>query len=59
MFFIDLNNIDIPYESAEQSLLTKDYPLLKRRLDQIIFFSKIKVRFSVFYNVFEVMQLLD
>jgi hypothetical protein len=31
MFYVDLN-ANIPYESAEQPLQTKDYSLLKRRL---------------------------
>ncbi|CAF4365291.1 unnamed protein product, partial [Rotaria sordida] len=29
MFYVDLN-LNIPYESGEQPLLTKDYSLLKR-----------------------------
>ncbi|CAF3762631.1 unnamed protein product [Rotaria sp. Silwood1] len=33
MFFVDLN-LNIPYESAEQPLLTRDYPLLKRSVLQ-------------------------
>ncbi|CAF5069450.1 unnamed protein product, partial [Rotaria sp. Silwood1] len=33
MFFVDLN-LNIPYESAEQPLSTKDYPLLKRSVLQ-------------------------
>jgi hypothetical protein len=33
MFFVELNT-NIPYESAEQPLLTKDYSLLKRRLEE-------------------------
>jgi len=37
MFFVELNT-NIPYESAEQPLLTKDYSLLKRRLEEKYFF---------------------
>jgi hypothetical protein len=48
MFFIELN-INIPYESPEQPMLTRDYPLLKRRL---IFFLK---NFSIIRN-FSVLQ---
>ncbi|CAF3633948.1 unnamed protein product [Adineta steineri] len=33
MFFIEIN-LNIPYESAEQPLLVKDYPLLKRSVLQ-------------------------
>ncbi|CAF0743353.1 unnamed protein product [Rotaria sp. Silwood1] len=33
MFFVELN-LNIPYESAEQSMLTRDYPLLKRSVLQ-------------------------
>jgi hypothetical protein len=64
MFFIDLNT-NIPYESAEQSLLTKDYPLLKRRFEQFFFLYKNFMFFIVFYfnlvfcNVFVVRQPLD
>ncbi|CAF4424393.1 unnamed protein product [Rotaria sp. Silwood2] len=33
MFFVKLN-INIPYESAEQAMLTKDYPLFKQSVPQ-------------------------
>ena len=31
MFFVELN-LNIPYETPEQPMLTRDYSLLKRRL---------------------------
>jgi hypothetical protein len=31
MFYVELN-LNIPYEAPEQPMLTRDYPLLKRRL---------------------------
>jgi len=34
MFALDFNNISIPVESPEQSMLTKDFPLVKRRYIQ-------------------------
>ncbi|CAF4746230.1 unnamed protein product, partial [Rotaria socialis] len=33
MFFVELN-LNIPYESAEQAMLTREYPLLKRSVLQ-------------------------
>jgi hypothetical protein len=51
MFFIDLNNANIPYESAEQSLLTKDYQLLKRRFEWIQFARRFFFSFSVLQRV--------
>lgn len=34
LFTLDLHSVNIPYESAEQSLLTQDYPLLKRKYEK-------------------------
>ncbi|CAM4849774.1 unnamed protein product, partial [Rotaria magnacalcarata] len=36
MFFVKFN-INIPYESAEQAMLTKDYPLFKQSVPQHVF----------------------
>jgi hypothetical protein len=61
MFFVELNT-NIPYESAEQPMLTKDYSLLKRRL-RLVSFLYIKDLFVlsdlVCFNVFVALQQLD
>ncbi len=62
MFFVELN-LNIPYESPEQPMLIRDYPLLKRRsnfeknfsIKIFLFFFQILAFFSVFVE----MQLLD
>jgi hypothetical protein len=54
--------MNIPYESAEQPMLTKDYSLLKRRL-RLVSFLYIKDLFVlsdlVCFNVFVALQQLD
>ncbi len=45
MFFVELS-MNIPYESAEQPMLTKDYSLLKRRLRLVSFLYKRSICFS-------------